>query len=90
MRLPPERVEPSDLTIRTRARLADGLARMVEADPRVRRWRRLDFADDGGVVLVVELRSGPDAIARQVIARELEFLAALALPKLTSVRIQVD
>jgi hypothetical protein len=61
-------MEPSDLTIRTRARLADALAGIVEADPRVRRWRRLDFAEDGGALLVVELRRGPDAIARQVIA----------------------
>ena len=83
-------MESSDLTIRMRARLADALAGVVEADPRVRRWRRLDFADDGGALLVVELRHGPDAIARQVIARELECLATAALPKLTWVRIQVD
>jgi hypothetical protein len=83
-------MEPSDLTIRMRARLADALAGVVETDPRVRRWRRLDFADDGGALLVVELREGPDAIAREVIARELEFLATIALPKLTWVRIQVD
>jgi hypothetical protein len=83
-------MEPSDLTIRTRARLADALAGIVEADPRVRRWRRLDFAEDGGALLVVELRRGPDASARQVIARELEFLASVALPRLTWVRIQVD
>jgi hypothetical protein len=83
-------MEPSDLTIRTRARLADALAGIVEADPRVRRWRRLDFAEDGGALLVVELRRGPDAIARQVIARELEFVASVALPRLTWVRIQVD
>ena len=48
--------EPSDLTIRTRARLADALAGIVEADPCVRRWRRLNFAEDGGALLVVELR----------------------------------
>lgn len=83
-------MEPSDLTIRTRARLADALAEIVEADPRVRRWRRLNFAADGGALLVVELRDGPDAIAKQVIARELEFVATIALPKLTWVRIQVD
>jgi hypothetical protein len=82
--------EPSDLTIRTRARLAGALAAVVEADPRVRRWRRLDFADDGGAVLAIELRGGPDATARQVIARELEFLAAVAVPRLAWVRIQVD
>ena len=86
----PELIEPNDLTIRTRARLAGALAGIVAADPRVRLWRRLDFADDGGALLVVELNSGPDAIAKQVIARELEFVATLALPRLTWVRIQVD
>jgi hypothetical protein len=44
-------IEPNDVTIITRARLADELAGIVEADPRVRRWRRLDFADDGGAVM---------------------------------------
>jgi hypothetical protein len=83
-------MEPSDLTVRTRARLADALAEIVEADPRVRRWRRLNFADDGGALLVVELRDGPDATSKQVIARELEFVATIALPKLTWVRVQVD
>jgi hypothetical protein len=83
-------MEPSDLTIRTRARLADALAEIVEADPCVRRWRRLNFAEDGGALLVVELRDRPDAIAKQVIARELEFVATIALPKLTWVRVQVD
>jgi hypothetical protein len=83
-------IEPNDVTINTRARLADELAVIVEADPRVRRWRRLDFADDGGAVIVVELHHGTDAISRGVIARELEFEAASKLPKLTWLRVQVS
>jgi len=83
-------VESSDLTINARARMADTLAGIVEADPRVRRWSRLDFADDGGAVLVVELHHGTDAIARGVIARELEFVAARTLPNLPWLRVQVS
>ncbi|HET6311649.1 MAG TPA: hypothetical protein VFH00_11695 [Candidatus Nitrosotalea sp.] len=83
-------VEPNDVTINTRARLADELASIVEADPRVRRWRRLDFADDGGAVMVVELHHGTDPISRGVIARELEFEAASKLPKLAWLRVQVS
>ena len=83
-------IEPNDVTINTRARLADALAGIVEADPRVRRWRRLDFADDGGAVIVVELQHGTDAISRGVIVRELEFVAAGKLPKLTWLRVQVS
>jgi hypothetical protein len=83
-------IEPTDVTIWTRARLADALAGIVEADPRVRRWQRLDFADDSGAVMVVELHRGHDAIARGVIARELEFVASTRLPALTWVRVQVS
>lgn len=70
--------------------MADALAEIVEVDSRVRRWRRLDFADDGGVVLVVELHGRPDVISKQIIARELEAVATMALPALTWIRVQVD
>jgi len=83
-------IDSSDVTINARARMADTLADIVEADPRVRRWSRLDFAEDGGAVLVVELHRGTDPIARGVIARELEFVAASKLPKLAWLRVQVS
>ena len=83
-------IELSDGTIKARARLADALAVFFEADSRVRRWRRVEFAEDGGVVIVIELRHGPEAIVRQVIARELEFAAEMALPELPWIRVQVD
>jgi hypothetical protein len=70
--------------------MADALAEIIGVDPRVRRWRRLDFADDGGIVLVVELHGGPDVISKQIIARELEGAARLALPAVTWIRVQVE
>jgi hypothetical protein len=70
--------------------MVDALAEIIEVDPRVRRWRSLDFADDGGVVLVVELHGRPDVISKQIIARELEGAARLALPALTWIRVQVE
>jgi len=82
-------VELSDSTIKTRARLADALGQIFDADPRVRRWRRVEFADDGGVVVVVELTHAAGRVAAEVIARELEFAATSALPKLPWVRVQV-
>jgi hypothetical protein len=82
-------IEVSESTIKARARLADVLALVIEADPRVRRWRRVEFAEDGGVLVVVELQPNAGRIAREVIARELEFAAARALPKLPWVRVQV-
>jgi hypothetical protein len=82
-------VELNDSTIRARARLADALALVIEADPRVRRWRRIEFADDGGVVAVVQLCSDPTGIAGEVVARELEFAAAMALQQLPWVRVQI-
>lgn len=83
-------IESGDFAIRVRARMADALAEMTGVDPRVRRWRSLDFADDGGVVLVVELHGRPDVISKQIIARELEGAARLALPALTWIRVQVE
>jgi hypothetical protein len=81
--------EPSDGTISARARLADALAAVIEADSRVRRWRRVEFAEDGGAVVVVELHHDSGGIASEVIARELEFTAKSGLPKLPWVRVQV-
>lgn len=82
-------IELSDGATNRRVRLADALVDLIEADPRVRRCRRLEFADDGGALVVAELHPGPDAIPGQVIARELEFAAARALPTLAWVRVQV-
>lgn len=82
-------IELSESTINSRARLAEALARLIEADPRVRRWRRVEFTDDGGALVVIELHPEPSGIAGAAIARELEFAATSALPKLTWIRIQV-
>jgi hypothetical protein len=82
-------VELSDSAVKARARLADALAMIFEADPRVRRWRRVEFADDGGALVVVELKAAASRIAAEVIARELEFAAASELPMLPWVRVQV-
>jgi hypothetical protein len=82
-------VELNESVINTRARLANALALMFDTDPRVLRWRRVEFADDGGAVVVVELMPTHGRIAAEVIARELEFSAARALPKLPWIRVQV-
>jgi hypothetical protein len=82
-------VELSDSAVKARARLADALAMIFDADPRVRRWRRVEFADDGGALVVVELKAAASRIASEIIARELEFAAASALPMLPWVRVQV-
>jgi hypothetical protein len=82
-------VELNDSVITTRARLANALALMFDADPRVLLWRRVEFADDGGVVVVVELTHASSRVAAEVIARELEFSAARALPKLPWIRVQL-
>jgi hypothetical protein len=82
-------VDVGDHAIQARARMADALAEIIAADPRVRRWQQLDFQDDGGVVLVVELYGESEAISKQTIARELEGLATVALPALAWVRVQV-
>ena len=82
-------VELNDSTIKTRARLADALGLIFDADPRVLRWRRVEFAEDGGAVVVVELMPTHGKLTAEVIARELEFAAASALPKLPWVRVQV-
>jgi hypothetical protein len=83
-------IEMSDVAINARARLADALTKLIEADPRVRRWRRMEFAEDGGALVVVELHSVSGKIAGEVIARELEFELALRLPPLPWVRVQPE
>jgi hypothetical protein len=82
-------VELNESAINTRARLANALALILEADPRVMRWRRVEFAEDGGVVVLVDLLPGQDRIATQVIARELEFAVGRALPRIPWIRVQV-
>jgi hypothetical protein len=49
----------------------------------------VEFSDDGGAVVVVELMPTYGGIAAEVIARELEFAAASALPKLPWIRVQL-
>jgi hypothetical protein len=82
-------VDLNDTTINARARAANALAAFFEVDPRVRRWRRVEFADDGGAVVVLELMPTHGRITAQVIARELEFTAARELPGLPWIRVQV-
>jgi hypothetical protein len=82
-------VELNDSVLKTRARLADALGVIFDADPRVLRWRRVEFADDGGAVVVVELMPTQVRIAAEVIARELEFAAESGLPRLPWVRVQL-
>jgi hypothetical protein len=78
-----------DFVISARAQLAQTLADRISADPRVRRWDRLSFSEDGGAVVAVELYSVPDAIAAEVVARELEFALGAAIPILPWIRVQV-
>ena len=79
----------SEVAIDARARLAGALVNVVESDPRVERWRRIEFADDGGAVVVIDVRPELGRIGAEVIARELEFWSARALPSLPWVRVQV-
>jgi hypothetical protein len=81
-------VMPGDLTINTRARLAHRLTHLVEIDHRVRRCRLIEFAEDGGVLLALELPAGIGQTAGHVIARELELQLAARLPALPWVRVQ--
>jgi hypothetical protein len=83
-------IHVSESMISTRARLAEALTLLIESDPRVRRWRRVEFAEDGGVVVVVELHRDPSRIAGEAIARELEFMAAISVPRLPWVRVQTQ
>jgi hypothetical protein len=78
-----------DAVIIARARLAEKMALVIQRDPRVRRWLRVEFAPDGGTQVVIELRDNRSRIGGEVIARELEFAVARALPALPWVRVQV-
>jgi hypothetical protein len=82
-------VELSDSVITRRVRLAEKVTGMVEADHRVRKCRRIDFSNEGGLLLVIELIPNSGAISRKAIARELEFAISQAEPALPWVRVQV-
>jgi hypothetical protein len=82
-------VELSDTIITRRARLADRLTTMIEADHRVRKCRRLDFSNEGGALVTVELIPNSGAISRESIGRELEFAISQAEPALPWARVQV-
>jgi hypothetical protein len=79
----------SDDLITRRARLAARMTAVIEADWRVDRCTRIDFYDDGGALLVVELIRHSDPKSRNVIARELEFAVTQALPALPWARVQI-
>jgi hypothetical protein len=82
-------LELSDQVISRRARLAGGISDALASDLRVRHCKRIDFADDGGVLVAVELIPSADAKNRDVIARELEFAISEAVPALAWTRVQV-
>ena len=83
-------IDLSETTISARARIAEALVKMIEADRRVRRWRRVEFAEDGGAVISVELQPEARLVGGESIARELEWMAMLALPKLRWVMVQPE
>jgi hypothetical protein len=82
-------LELSDDVLTRRARLAARLTAVIESDWRVDRCTRIDFVDEGGALLVVELIRLSDPMSRNVIARELEFAVTQALPPLPWVRVQI-
>jgi hypothetical protein len=82
-------VELSDIVITRRARLAEKLTAMVEGDHRVRKCRRIDFSNEGGALVVIELIPNSGVISRAAIARELEFAISQAEPALPWTRVQV-
>jgi hypothetical protein len=79
----------SDQVISRRALIAEGISKAIASDLRVRRCKSIDFADDGGVMVAVELIPSADAKNRDVIARELEFAVAEAVPALPWARVQI-
>lgn len=81
-------VQLSDNAITLRARLADIMTEIVEVDGRVRRCKRIDFADEGGVVLTVELVPARYATIGEAIARELELTIKQRLPMLPWARVE--
>jgi hypothetical protein len=82
-------LELSDEVIARRAHLAERVTDVIDADRRVRRCRRIDFSNDGGALLTVELVPDSDAKSREAIARELEFVVSQALAALPWVRVQL-
>jgi hypothetical protein len=82
-------LELNDGVIARRARLAERFTGMVEADLRVRKCKRIDFSNEGGALVVVELIPNSGAISREAIARELEFAISQTEPALPWVRVQV-
>jgi hypothetical protein len=82
-------LELNDGVITRRARLAEKLTAMIEGDHRVRKCKRIDFSNEGGALLVVELVPNSGAISREAIARELEFAISQAEPALPWARVQV-
>jgi hypothetical protein len=65
------------------------MTNLIEADRRVRRCKRIDFAEDGGALLTVGLFPDSDATSREAIARELEFAISHAEPALPWARVQI-
>jgi hypothetical protein len=82
-------LELSDDVVTRRARLAARLTAVVEADWRVDRCARIEFVDEGGAMVAVELIRRDDAQSRNAIARELEFAIVKALPALAWARVQI-
>jgi hypothetical protein len=82
-------VELSDSIIARRAHLAEKLTALIEADLRVRKCKSIDFSNEGGALLTLELIPNSGAISREAIARELEFAISQAEPALPWARVQV-
>lgn len=82
-------IHVSDDLLTRRARLAARMTAVIEADWRVDRCMRIDFYDEGGALLVVELIRQSDPMSRNVIARELEFAVTQALPALPWARVRI-
>ncbi len=71
-----------DALFSRRAWLAEKVTELIEADRRVGRCKRVDFSNEGGVIVGVELITYGDAASRGSIARELEFAISEAMPAL--------
>ena len=65
-----------------RVRVAEKVTQLIESDRRVSRCKRVDFSNEGGLVVGVELITYGDAASRGSIARELEFAISDAIPAL--------
>jgi hypothetical protein len=81
--------EMDDLMFNRRARLAEKMTELVESDRRVGRCKRVDFSNEGGAMVAVELVRHADAASRGAIARELEFAIAEAMPALAWASVQI-